>query len=84
MVWTAALLVSARPKGGAGAVFMASACATMLIVATGLVFRKRKRQTETLTQSLYGVRQPLRRARLIIDRVAGMIKKAVDRSESSV
>ena len=36
--------------------FIASACSTMLIVAAGLVFRKRKRQTGALapTQSPYG------------------------------
>jgi hypothetical protein len=51
--------------------FVASACATMLIVAAGLVFRKRKRQTGALVPDAnrYGVwlplhpLQPLRRTR---------------------
>ena len=65
---------------------MASVCATMLIVAAGLVFRKRTRQTGALAprRNRHMVRQPLqplqplRRTRWI--RVAGMIKKTVYRS----
>ena len=56
---------------------MASACATMLIVATGLVFRKRKRRSGLPMQSLYGTAAAAADA---LDRVAGMIKKAVYRS----
>ena len=63
-------------QGGARAVFMASACATMLI-ATGLVFRKRKRRSCLPMQSLYGTAAAAADA---LDRVAGMIKKAVYRS----
>jgi hypothetical protein len=82
VVWTAALLVSARPEGGA--------CATMLILAAGgLVFRKRKRQTVNKTGALvldaiaigYGCHFS-RCSRCVgrLNRVAGKIKKAVYRS----
>ena len=92
VVWTAALLVSARPESGAGVTlgprrsgrFIASVCASMLIVAAGVSFAESEPARQELsspTPSLW-VRQLLRSLRWPrqLDRVAGMIKKAVSRS----
>jgi hypothetical protein len=84
VVWTADLLVSARPEGDAGAVASSPpACATMLIVAAGVWFsggENARPQLSSPAQSLCGTAATVSTAAAAadaLDRVAGMIKKTV-------
>ena len=72
-VWTAALLASARPEGGTGAIALSPQhCATMLIVAAGVLFsgsENARQELSSPTQITMGygchckLLRPLRRTR---------------------
>jgi hypothetical protein len=88
VVWRAALLVSARPEGGAGAVASSPQHALRCCDADrrrgGLVAQERKQQTGALVadaiKATAVTESTAAAATDVMDRVAGMIKKAVDRS----